>query len=184
MNGETFYFYWSGSFHRSVDGAANFTRTASLPDPGRAGEDADRTAVKAAPGLEGEVWVNLEENGLYRSSDGGNTFVKLRSVQQATLFVFGKNPPGKAHPGVFVLGRVGNEQGVFRSDDMGASWLKVSAPYPALGDTPQAMEGDRQMFGRVYIGANGRGVYFGEPASENAGGADVPLDVLVTGTKR
>ena len=121
--------------------------------------------VKAAPGMEGEVWISQSRNGLYRSSDGGNTFTKVEGVQMARLIAFGKNPPGKSHPAVFVQGTVNNiEDGVFRSDDMGETWIRINDSNSKIGNIPNSMEGDRQVFGQVFIGTNGMGVFRGYPS--------------------
>ncbi len=40
--------------------------------------------VASAPGRTGEVWVSLDGNGLWRSSDGGRTFAKIASSSSQT----------------------------------------------------------------------------------------------------
>lgn len=122
--------------------------------------------VKVAPGMEGEVWISQSVNGLYRSSDGGKSFTKVDNIQNARLVAFGKNPPGKSHPAVFVQGKVNNiDDGVFRSDDMGKTWIQISDSHMKIGNVPNSMEGDRQVFGQVFIGTNGTGVYRGHSAA-------------------
>jgi len=169
VNGDTFYLLRAidgetNEFYRSEDGGETWKMVNNT--------DLDTAVpwfwpqVKTAPGIEGEVWISQSTNGLYRSSDGGNTFTKIENVQTARLVAFGKNPPGKNHPTVFVQGTVnGISDGVFRSDDMGRTWIKINDSNYKIGNVPNSMEGDRQVFGRVYIGTNGSGVYCGEAVS-------------------
>ncbi|MDB5593895.1 MAG: hypothetical protein JWM36_856 [Hyphomicrobiales bacterium] len=158
VDGLTFYYlHPDGRFYASEDGGATFIQKMNLAR-------AASYSVKAAPGIAGEVWVSLSDKGLFRSSSGGSDFTKLANVQSARLFAFGKPPPGRMHPAVFVLGRVSGTSGIFRSDDMGVSWQKIDDDRQPIGDDPMVMEGDRQMFGRVYIGTNGRGLFVGVPA--------------------
>jgi hypothetical protein len=50
-----------------------------------------------------------------------------------------------------------------RSDDLGTSWLSIDDPNEPVGDRPQIMEADRQVWGRVFVGTNGRGIFVGAP---------------------
>lgn len=172
VQGDTFYVYEkNGSFYRSSDGGRTWAKVSTLP--------AQQTAwhtVEAAPGVMGEVWVSLNDQGLYRSSDGGESFGKVPGVRQAFLFSFGKHAPGRLNPAVFVYGTVDgfDGEGVYRSDDMGVTWTRASVDNPFPGNDPNAMTGDRQVHGRVYVGTNGTGILYGalaeplpEPEYEN-----------------
>ncbi|MNR45903.1 Xyloglucanase Xgh74A precursor [compost metagenome] len=66
-------------------------------------------------------------------------------------------------PAVYVYGRVSGVEGIFRSDDKGTTWIRINDDANRIGNDPNCMEGDRQVYGRVYIGTNGRGYYYGEP---------------------
>ncbi|WP_438446362.1 sugar-binding protein [Gorillibacterium sp. sgz5001074] len=161
VNSDTFYLMdrYSASFYRSTDGGATWSVASTLPV---STGSQPFYSVKAAPGMAGEVWVGMESGGLFRSSDSGGKWAKLSNVQQAKLFAFGKNKLGKSNPTVFVYGIVDNVKGIFRSDDMGATWVKIDLPNPTAGNEPNTMEGDRQVWGRVYIGTNGTGVFYGD----------------------
>ncbi|WP_438433423.1 fibronectin type III domain-containing protein [Gorillibacterium sp. sgz500922] len=164
VDGTKFYLYNGGKFYRSVDSGLNWTQVnASLPN------NADGQNVYSAPGMNGEVWASFDTQGLYRSSDSGTTFTKLSSVSRALLFAFGKNAPGKTNPAVYVYGTVNGVNGIFRSIDMGANWEKISSDDFFPGNDPNIMGADRQVFGRVYVGTNGSGILYGEPAGTSAG---------------
>ncbi|MFB9327118.1 sugar-binding protein [Paenibacillus aurantiacus] len=168
VNKDTFYLLEraTGKFLRSTDGGANWSQASTMPS---STANLAFFSVKAAPGMAGEVWVGLDSGGLVRSSNSGDTWTPVPGVQQAKLFAFGKNRLGSPYPTVFVYGKVDNEVGIFRSDDFGATWVKIDVLDPAIGDEANTMEGDRQKWGRVYIGTNGTGVYYGDTlASEGS----------------
>ena len=81
--------------------------------------------VKTLPGKAGEVWVSLEEQGLYRSIDEGETFIKIKNVDDAKVFGFGKAAPGTTTPTLFVQGKINNQLGVFLSCDLGKNWSLI-----------------------------------------------------------
>lgn len=189
VNGHSFYLYdKSGRFYRSTNGGISWMQVSSLPAQGNAWH-----TVQAAPGVMGEVWVSLNDQGLYRSSDAGYTFTKVAGVQQAFLFSFGKHAPGRLNPSVFVYGRIAgyDKEADFRSDDMGRTWVKISVEEPFPGNDPNAMTGDRQVHGRVYIGTNGTGLLYGArteaavpPSYDDTAKPDAPAGLAAAGTGR
>jgi cellulase/cellobiase CelA1 len=53
--------------------------------------------------------------------------------------------------------------GVFRSDDAGGSWARVNDDQHQWGNMGGAITGDPDIYGRVYLGTNGRGIVYGDP---------------------
>lgn len=160
---QMFYVYHPrAGFFRSSDGMRFEAVERSVLPP----SNASYFFLRAAPGLDGEVWLSLETQGLYRSSDYGSTFIKVADVLEARLFAFGKGKPGSPWPAAYILGRVRgeSEEGIFRSDDGGSSWIRINDPRVLFGSGAKILEGDRQVHGRVYVGTSGRGIYVGEPA--------------------
>jgi photosystem II stability/assembly factor-like uncharacterized protein len=160
VDGKAFYLLAAGEFLRTLDGGRTWKKTAKLPK-------SRAPMVEAAPGHEGIVWVSLERHGLYASPNKGETFVRLGGIDHARLFSFGMAAPGMDLPSVFLYGRLAgaDSEAIYRSDDMGRSWTRISSPEQPIGDQPNIMRGDRQVFGRVYVGTNGRGVFVGEIAA-------------------
>ena len=158
--GDTFYLYdtVAGKFYATKDGK-NWSLQAAAALP--ANSASDIAGVRAAPGMPGEVWAGANKSGLFRSSDGGRNFTRVAAVQQALLFSFGKNAPGSSLPAAYVYGRVNNQDGIFRSDDLGVTWTRISHDAYQIGDDPKSMVGDRSQYGTVYIGTGGRGIYYG-----------------------
>jgi xyloglucan-specific exo-beta-1,4-glucanase len=77
---------------------------------------------------------------------------------------FGKAAPGASYPAIYLVGVVGGVQGIFRSTDEGASWLRINDDQHQYGWIGQTITGDPHVFGRVYLGTNGRGILTGGPA--------------------
>ncbi len=159
----TFYIYHhaKGYFLRSEEGGKTWT-IINQTLPGGAWNGAN---VKTAPGMAGEVWVSLKENGLYRSRNFGVDFVKVAKVEAAEMLTFGKAAPGINHPTVFIQGKVEGESGLFRSTDLGNTWVKLTDyPMGYLGYS-MAIVGDMNVFGRVFMATTGNGFIYGQPVN-------------------
>jgi len=163
VNPKTFYGYAAGTFYTSTDSGATFTASAAaMPATGR-------SHLHAVPGIAGEVWF-AGSTGLLRSTDSGATFTKVATVTSAVNVAFGKAAPGATHPTVFLVGTVGGVTGVFRSDDTGASWRRINDNAHQYGNAGDALAGDPRIYGRVYLGTNGRGILY----ADRLGGAPPP----------
>jgi photosystem II stability/assembly factor-like uncharacterized protein len=101
--------------------------------------------------------------GLFHSTDGGAHFQKLESVASAKHLGFGKSAAGRDNPALYLAGTVGSVTAIYRSDDGGQSWLRLTDDQHQFGWLPDAIAGDARVYGRVYLGTNGRGVIYGEP---------------------
>ena len=57
-------------------------------------------------------------------------------------------------------------QGIFRSDTQGTSWIRVSDDLHNYGgpETQPTFVGDPRVYGRIYMGMNGRGIIYGDIA--------------------
>lgn len=153
-----FYIFKKGKFWRSDDGGANWQLVIKTDDEGT-------HMLATIPGLAGEVWLSMNHHGLRRSQDGGTTWSRLPNVSRAGMFAFGKNPSGSDFPSIYLEGAVREQEGYFRSDDAGESWVRIDLFAQKIGNAPNTITGDWQVPGRVFIGTNGRGIYYGEPAN-------------------
>ncbi|BAY25007.1 glycosyl hydrolase BNR repeat-containing protein [Calothrix sp. NIES-2100] len=153
-----FYYYSNGKVYRSSNGGASFSVVNSSLAIER------WSMLKTVPGVNGEVWVSLNWNGLHRSTDAGKTFTKIPLVERAYLFAFGKPQPGSTIPALYLYGKIaGLGEGVFRSLDNAKTWTTISDPQQPIGNDPNVMEASQQQFGLVFLGTNGRGIYYGTP---------------------
>jgi hypothetical protein len=111
-------------------------------------------------GIEGDVWVPTS-SGLLHSQDSAATFVPVPQVSGATAVGFGMPAPGQSYPAVYLAGSVGAVWGTYRSDDAGATWLRIDDPQHQFGYI-NCLTGDQRRFGRVYLGTGGRGILYGD----------------------
>src|SRR5581483_3232736 len=113
---------------------------------------------------EGDLWLTAEKGGLYHSTDSAATFAKLDSAEEAYAIGFGKAAPGHDNLAIYLAGKVGGIYGVFRSDDLGQSWVRINDDQHQYGWVGQWITGDPRIYGRVYLATNGRGILYADPA--------------------
>jgi xyloglucan-specific exo-beta-1,4-glucanase len=155
--GGVYYVFASGTVYKSTDGGATFTVAAK-------GLPASYEALVTVPGSAGDVWADFGDSGLYHSTDGAVSFSKLSTVKTAKLFAVGKRAPSGDYASLYLYGSLADgRSGIFRSIDEGLSWIEIGDPNVPIGDTPNCMAGSLQTFGLVFIGTNGRGIYYGKP---------------------
>jgi hypothetical protein len=58
-------------------------------------------------------------------------------------------------------------EGIFRSTDIGATWVRVNDDEHQYGYINR-LTGDPRVFGRVYLATSGRGVVYGDPTPAKA----------------
>lgn len=123
----------------------------------RGGQD----RMYAAPGQKGDLWLALFD-GLYHSTNGGNTFSVMKEVTEIHGFGFGKGAPGTHYSSLYLLGVVNGIEGIFRSDDIAQKWIRINDNAHQWGLVLQ-ITGDPKKYGRVYVGTHGRGILYGDP---------------------
>jgi len=144
----------SGRVYVSRDGGASF-------EPGATGLPTETGKIVPVPGHPGHVWLPTAK-GLLRASDGGQMFIPVTSVVAAEQVGFGRPAPGKNYPTIFLIGTVDGVAGIFRSTDEGSTWVRINDASTGFG-VMNNITGDPKVFGRVYLGTNGRGVLVADP---------------------
>jgi hypothetical protein len=154
-NPAKFYIYDgnAGLLSVSMDGGATFTATKQVPT--------GASPMRAVPGIEGNLWLPAWSSGLLRSIDSGQTFTALSSVQEGYAVGFGQAAAGQTYPAVFIWGKVANVVGLFRSDDIGATWVRINDDLHQFGYI-NWISGDPRTYGRVYLASSGRGIIYGD----------------------
>lgn len=160
--GDRFYYYAANTLYRSDNGGRSFVPIQSVPQAhSSTHSSADQSAVQTMPGLPNWLWLSLESQGLYLSKDGGVTLTRISSVSEAFLFSVGIGDQGAQQPVWYLYGTLATGQkGIFMSADQGQSWKTISETQVPIGARPRIMEASKQQIGLVFIGTNGRGIYY------------------------
>ena len=149
-----------GQAYYSTDGGAHFTASPNgLPT--MADYEFSSGSAQAVPGIEGDVWLTTGKE-LNHSTDSGKNWEAVASVEIAHALGFGKPAEGKKYPALYLVGKVGDATGFFRSDDAGSTWVRLNDDQHQFGFCG-VITGDPRVYGRVYIGTGGRGIVYGEP---------------------
>jgi hypothetical protein len=151
-----------GKMHRSLDGGATFTciDVTGLParsgggGSGRGGGRGPRMIAVAA--REGDLWL-VDRGGLYHSLDGGASFRQIPNPPAISSVSFGKEARGRNYPSIYVAVSGGDRPGIFRSDDMATTWVRINDDQHQWGNRYTCIAGDPRIYGRVYVGTDGRG---------------------------
>lgn len=153
---------------RSDDGGASFKTVASIglpPDlgPARVTWREAQNPLVATPGRAGALWLNVGGT-LYASTDAGEHWRRIENGPAVRYYGLGKAQPGEPWPAVYAIGRKDGLDAVWRSTDGGRSWSRINDDRHQWGMRFRVISGDPQLFGRVYIGTDGRGIVYGDPA--------------------
>lgn len=158
-NGTVFYaaLAFTANFVVSADKGASFAAAGAL------GNATTVVDIAPHPAVAGEVYVSTDV-GVFRSTDYGATFARLAgaltNTQQIslglasdgaswTVYAFGTGPAGKR---------------LYATDDAGATWVDVQGDEQGFGTIVSEkckVVGSANVPGRVYVGTNGRGVFYG-----------------------
>ncbi|MGE0375384.1 MAG: GEVED domain-containing protein, partial [Planctomycetaceae bacterium] len=122
----------TGLVYRTTDGGANWT------NPGSVGLAGENISGIAASGNAIVVSSSASNGGLFRSTNGGATFTKITSSAFASstdffdLVVDRSDVTGQrlyaAGVGVSADGMTLSTGGIYRSNDFGATWTKITGP--------------------------------------------------------
>ena len=118
---------------------------------------------------DGDIWLT-QSAALYHSTDFGASWRKINASGNAgrltnvTTVAVGAPKTANAYPSIFVWGTYNGIQGIFRSDTKGARWIRVTDDAHNYGGpgAASAFVGDPRVFGRIYMGMNGRGIIYGD----------------------
>ncbi|KAF8973745.1 hypothetical protein BDZ97DRAFT_1912214 [Flammula alnicola] len=156
-NNSIFYGASGSSFYLSTDGGKTFAAKGSL------GSSTSPVKVVVNVNVTGDVWVSTD-TGLFHSTDTGSTFTAITGISQAWAIALGAPAKAGGYPAVFAAANIGGV-GYFRSDDGGVNWVQINDASHGFGSAASnPMTADPRIYGRVYIGTNGRGIFYGDTA--------------------
>ncbi len=160
VNANKFYAYdrGAGAFYVSNDAGQSFAPAGAVPAGGS-------RRIRVAPGVEGDIWVPLNGEGLTRSVTSGSSFQRVAGVDTCRAIGFGAPAPNQAFPATYMWGAAnGGPRGIYRSNDAGASWQRINDDTHQYGGPGNGdfVIGDANVYGRVYMSSVGRGLVMGE----------------------
>lgn len=155
VNPDKFYAVVEESCYVSVNGGENFEKTVT-------GLPLGTIDISAMPGVEGDIWFAC--GGIWHSTDSGKTFNKLDNVDTASIIGFGKAAPGSDYMSLYTNAKINGIGGIYRSDDKGNTWIRINDDNHQYGAADSTITGDKRVYGRFYLGGNGRGIICGELA--------------------
>jgi xyloglucan-specific exo-beta-1,4-glucanase len=149
----------SGAFYASADAGDHFARQAfNLPKA--------NGFLHAVPDHAEDLFLATDQ-GIFYSKDAGVTFTKLAKADSAKRIGFGKAPPSQTYPAIYIIGKISNIYGFYRSDDIGQTWTRINDDQHQFGGVT-CITGDPRIYGRVYIGSSNRGILCGDPRTNSS----------------
>ncbi len=149
-----FYYYGKGKVYRSSDGGSSFQQS-----EGDFPQDT-RHVLTTVPGVAGEIWLSLDEGGLYHSQDGAITFDKIDFIEQAHLVTVGTPIAPELPHSIYVYGTLKNgKSGLFVSVDSGLSWQQIDRKAEIPRST-KILTASQQQPGLLFAGTDGRGIHY------------------------
>jgi xyloglucan-specific exo-beta-1,4-glucanase len=149
-----------GKIFRSTDGGATFTANDVT---GLTVTSGGVTRLLAVPAREGDLWL-YGRGLLFHSTDGGASFQPLANPPETSALGFGEAARRKGYPALYIAGSHDGRQGLFRSDDAGDTWVRINDDEHQWGNRFRCIAGDPRIYGRVYVGTDGRGILYGDIA--------------------
>lgn len=147
----------SGALYVSGDGGVEFRRADA--GTGAVGQWY-RAELRPDPWRAGEVWVAAGWRGLLHWSPG-----RLQRVPGLdNVFSLGLGKPAREGlpPVLFAYGEMAGKRGLYRSDNGGRHWTRIDNDAQRFAGVIRHVTGDPRVHGRVYVGTEGRGIWYGE----------------------
>lgn len=130
----------------------------------------DKSSLCIERGHTGTFYMALGVDGIwkmqYNITDDKITFKKITDGNKTFYRIgLGIGPDGDFLRGlksIYAAAIIDGVYGFYRSDDDGASWLRINNDNQMFGQI-DCICGDARSFGRFYIATGSRGLLYGEP---------------------
>ncbi|TDZ15773.1 Xyloglucanase [Colletotrichum orbiculare MAFF 240422] len=161
-NNTVFYGASGSSFYRSTNTGAAFSTAGTL-----SGATSIRH-VEAHPTKAGDVWVSTDA-GIFHSTDYGSSFTKVSTTLTNTNNIaLGRGSGSNWNVYAFGTGPAGRR--LYGSADLGATWVDLQGTQSFGAVDGAKLAGSANEENLVYVGTNGRGVFYASGAIASSGG--------------
>jgi hypothetical protein len=163
-----------GRFYRSTDGGITWSRRAGGAQiPVRT----HNAQMVINPNASGDLWLIdgwggyktlngvYPTRGLWRSTNGGDSFQAVAGFQYTFAISLGKAATAGAYPAIYVAGTRAEGYGIYRSTDTGQTWDKISAEPYGSTDHIAAIAASPDDFGVIVVTLRGSSAVYGKPSS-------------------
>lgn len=173
VDGNYIYGYYKKKFYRSNGKGANGTWTNPYTF------DSDREPaewklcsyhLQAAPDHEGHLVLNFGQNGLWMTTDHGDSWTKVNGVEDCRSCGWGKMAPDSDYSTMYIHAKIDGKWGIYRSTDLAQTWTKITPDHIAFNNAG-IVTGDLQTYGTVYFSESARGIVYGKIADATTGTA-------------
>jgi hypothetical protein len=138
-----------------------------FPEVNLAGIDSEQAyEIRVESNKEGIIWMAMLEFGLWKITyDSSRKKFSGDRVSQAGDVIkrigLGKSAVGSEFKTLYTSGTIKGEYGFYRSQDEGATWLRINDDKHQYGDI-RSISGDPRVFGRIYVATGTRGLVYGD----------------------
>ncbi|KAM6477420.1 glycoside hydrolase family 74 protein [Trichoderma sp. SZMC 28011] len=150
-----FYAGYSSTFYVSKDTGSTFTAGPKL------GSATSIRDIIAHPTTAGTVYVSTDV-GIFRSTDSGTTFT-LISTALTNVYQIALGVGSGSNWNLYALGTGSAGARLYASGDNGATWTDIQGSTQGFGAIDGVkLAGSASTAGQVYVGTNGRGVFYAQ----------------------
>jgi photosystem II stability/assembly factor-like uncharacterized protein len=155
-----------GQIMQSIDGGRKFEPSiVGVPEV----QNWQGSQLVCAPGVVRDLWLALPD-GLVHLPGVGLPPKTIAAIVEARMIALGKAAPGARYHALYVWGKLQRNSteinGLFRSDDMGASFTRIDDDQHRYGRL-LSMTADPLEHGVLYLAPNGHGIVVGRPRLSN-----------------
>jgi len=156
-NGTVLYAASGSKFYRSSDTGSTWTSTT-------AGTITTPSHIAVSPFTAGELWLS-GNTGIFHSTNYGATFTALPTVSNAWAVAAGAPKSSGGTPSLYTAATINGVNALYRTDDQ-SNWIMISDATHGFGSTSGlVVAADPRIYKRVYVGTNGRGIFYNSNAS-------------------
>ncbi|KAK3333752.1 hypothetical protein B0T19DRAFT_135672 [Cercophora scortea] len=166
-NNTVFYAGSGSAFYRSTNIGATFSSVTGALGAATAVRD-----IVAHPTVAGEVWVSTDI-GLFRSTNYGATFTQAGSGSLSNTHQVALGLGSGSTWVVYAFGTGAAGAKLYASADAGATWTDVQGTQGFGAISSCKLTGSGNVAGQVYVGTNGRGVFYVNVAVSGGGSGSV-----------